>query len=240
VRRRRQARRTNVSVPSHLKILALDTATEACSAAVWADGMVVERFATGNQHSGLILPMVQAVLAEAGLALAQLDAIAFGRGPGSFTGLRIGAGVAQGLAFGANLPVVPISSLAALAQGQEAPRVLAAFDARMGQVYFGAYVRNAQGLVEPAGVEQVIAPENIPLPEGMGWVGAGSGWDQYHALLSARLGARLARWERRVSPRARFVAELAVAAYRAGCTVAAEQAIPVYLRDEVAVKRSKS
>jgi len=226
-------------MPSNLKILALDTSTEACSVAVWADGNMVERFETGNQHSDLILPMVQAVLAEVGLALTQLDAVAFGRGPGSFTGLRIGAGVAQGLAFGANLPVVPISSLAALAQGVDAPRVLAAFDARMGQIYFGAYARNDQGLVELVGVEQVIAPAGIPLPEGTDWVGAGSGWDQYHALLLAHLGGHVARWQPQVYPRARFVAQLAAAEYRAGRTVVAEQALPVYLRDEVAVKRSK-
>ncbi len=224
---------------SNPKILALDTSTEACSVALSVDGDVVERFETGNQHSDLVLPMVQAVLAEAGLALTQLDAIAFGRGPGSFTGLRIGAGVAQGLAFGADLPVVPISSLAALAQGVDALRVLAAFDARMGQIYFGAYVRNDQDLVELLGTEQVIAPAEVPLPEGKDWVGAGSGWDQYHALLSARLGERVARWQRQVCPRARFVAELAVAAYRAGRTVAAESALPVYLRDDVAVKQSR-
>ena len=224
---------------SNLKILALDTSTEACSAAVWTDGKVVERFETGNQHSDLILPMVQAVLAEAGLVLTQLDAIAFGRGPGSFTGLRIGAGVAQGLAFGADLPVVPISSLAALAQGVDALRVLAAFDARMGQIYFGAYARNDQGLVELVGAEQVIAPDKIPVPEGKNWVGAGSGWDQYHALLSVRLGERLTGWQSQACPRARFVAALAITAYRAGQAVAAEQALPVYLRDEVAVKRSK-
>ncbi|HXZ46191.1 MAG TPA: tRNA (adenosine(37)-N6)-threonylcarbamoyltransferase complex dimerization subunit type 1 TsaB [Pseudolabrys sp.] len=224
---------------SNLKILALDTSTEACSAAVWADRNVVERFETGNQHSDLILPMVQAVLAEAGLALTQLDAIAFGRGPGSFTGLRIGAGVAQGLAFGADRPVIPVSSLAALAQSVDAPRVLVAFDARMGQVYFGAYARTDRGLVEPIGAEQVVAPAEIPLPEGTDWVGAGSGWDQYHALLSARLGKHVAGWQRQGHPRARFVAELAIAAYRVGQTVTAEQALPVYLRDEIAVKRSK-
>jgi len=226
-------------VSSNLKILALETSTDACSVAVWADGNVVERFETGNQHSELILPMVQAVLVEAGVALTQLNAIAFGRGPGSFTGLRIGAGVAQGLAFGANLPVVPISSLAALAQGVDAPRVLAAIDARMGQVYFGAHAKNDKGLVELVGVEQVVSPAEIPLPKGRDWVGAGSGWDQYHALLSARLDGRLARWERQASPRARFVAELSSAAYRAGQAVAAEQALPVYLRDEVAVKQAK-
>ena len=224
---------------SNLKILALDTSTEACSVATWVDGSVVERFETGNQHSELILPMVQAVLDETGLALTQLDAIAFGRGPGSFTGLRIGAGVAQGLAFGTDLPVVPVSSLAALAQGVDAPRVLAAFDARMEQIYCGAYIRNDHGLVELVGAEQVIAPAAVPLPQGTDWVGAGSGWDQHNALLSARLGEHIARWEKQACPRARFVAELAVAEYRGGRTVAAEQALPVYLRDEVAIKRVK-
>ena len=115
--------------------------------------------------------MVQEVLAESGLSLKQLDAIAFSRGPGSFTSLRIGAGVAQGLAFGADLPVIPVSSLAVLAQGVDAPKVLAAFDARMNQVYWGAYVRNAEGLVESVGNEIVIAPVDVPLPEGQGWVG---------------------------------------------------------------------
>lgn len=222
-----------------MKILALDTSTEACSVATWVDGSVVERFETGNRHSELILPMVQAVLGETGLGLTQLDAIAFGRGPGSFTGLRIGAGVAQGLAFGADLPVVPVSSLAALAQGVDSPRVLAAFDARMGQVYFGAYASDGHGLVELSGIEQVIAPDRIPLPEGKDWVGVGGGWDQYHALLLVRLGDRVLRWQKQVYPRARFVAELAIAAYRLGQAVSAEQALPVYLRDEVAVKRVK-
>ena len=222
-----------------MKILALDTSTEACSVALWADGAVTERFELGNRHSDRILPITQEVLAQAGLSLRQLDAVAFGRGPGSFTGLRICAGVAQGLAFGADVPVVPVSSLAALAQGVDAPRVLAAFDARMGQIYFGDYVRNDQGLAELVGAEQLIAPVAIPLPGEKDWVGAGSGWDQYHALLSARRGVQVTRWLKQAYPRARFVAELAVAAYRAGQAVAAEQALPVYLRDEVAVKRSK-
>jgi tRNA threonylcarbamoyladenosine biosynthesis protein TsaB len=131
-----------------VNILALDTSTEACSVAIWSDGAVTDRFEYGTQHSERILAMVDELLAESGFALARFDAIAFGRGPGSFTGLRIGAGVAQGLAFGADIPVTPISSLAALAQGVDAPRVLAAFDARMNQVYCGAYVKNAQGIIE--------------------------------------------------------------------------------------------
>ena len=225
---------------SNLKTLALDTSTEACSAAIWTDGAVVERFESGNQHSERILAMVDDLLAETGFALTQFDAIAFGRGPGSFTGLRIAAGVAQGLAFGAGIPVTPISSLAALAQGVDAPRVLAAFDARMHQVYSGAYVRNAQGIVELAGNEGVAAPLDVPLPGGNDWVGAGNGWDQYHAALLERLGGRVINWHKQVYPRARDVGRLGAVAVQAGKALSAEQALPVYVRDDVAVKQTKS
>lgn len=227
-------------MPPKLKILALDTSTEACSAAIWTDGAVVERFESGSQHSERILAMVDELLAETGLALTRLDAIAFGRGPGSFTGLRIGAGVAQGLAFGADIPVTPISSLAALAQGVDALRVLAAFDARMNQIYSGAYVRNAQGIVELAGTESVLVPSDIPLPEGSNWVGAGNGWDQYHPALLQRLDKHVVDWRKRVSPHARDVGRLGAVAVQAGKAIAAEQALPVYVRDDVAVKQTKS
>jgi tRNA threonylcarbamoyladenosine biosynthesis protein TsaB len=227
-------------VTSNLKILALDTSTEACSVAIWADGAVVERFESGNQHSDRILAMVDGLLVETGFSLTQFDAIAFGRGPGSFTGLRIGAGVAQGLAFGADIPVTPVSSLAALAQGVDAPRVLAAFDARMNQVYSGAYVRNAQGIVALAGIESVTAPSDVPLPEGNNWLGAGNGWDLHHAALQQRLGGRVTDWRKQVHPRARDVAQLGAVAVNAGQAIAAEQALPVYVRDDVAVKQTKS
>lgn len=221
-----------------MKILALDTSTEACSVAIWVDGAINERFKL-DRHSEHILPMVQEVLAEAGLSLTQLDAIAFGRGPGSFTGLRIAAGVVQGLAFGANLPVVPVSSLAVLAQGVGVPRVLAAADARMHQVYWGAYARNADGLVELEGAEIVIAPQAVPLAEGEGWVGAGSGWDQYSAMLLARLGSRAQEWRKQCYPRAGDVARLGAAGFARGEAVPPEKALPVYIRDEVAVKQRK-
>ena len=223
-----------------LKILALDASTEACSVALWTDGKVLERFETGSQHSERILPMVQEILAAGGQALTQLDVIAFGRGPGSFTGLRICAGVVQGLAFGADLPVVPVSSLAALAQGVEAPRVLAAFDARMHQVYWGAYVRNAQGMAEPVGEEKVLTPMQVPVPDDAGWVGVGSGWDQYAALLTARLKNRVAAWRAQCFPRARFVAQLGVYLYEKGMALSPEQALPVYLRDNVAAKQTRT
>lgn len=219
-----------------MKLLAVETSTEACSVAISVDGKIHERVDHGQHHSDVILGMVQQVLAESGLSLKQLDAIAFSRGPGSFTSLRIGAGVVQGLAFGANLPVVPVSSLAALAQGVDTPKVLAAFDARMNQVYWGAYVRNAKGLMELQGQEIVIAPTAVPVPEGSGWVGAGSGWDQYAAVLTARLGAYVSEWRKQVFPRARHIAELGLELLKAGQAVTAEQALPVYVRDEVAAK----
>ena len=222
-----------------MKILALDASTEACSVALWTDGEVRERFETGSQHSERILPMVQEVLAEGGQTLTQLDAIAFGHGPGSFTGLRICAGVVQGLAFGADLPVVPVSSLAALAQGVDAPRVLAAFDARMHQVYWGAYVRNAQGVAEAVGEERVLTPVQVPLPDDAGWIGVGSGWDQYAAVLAARLKNHVSAWRSQCFPRARFVAQLGAYRHEKGVALTPEQAIPVYLRDDVAIKQTK-
>lgn len=219
-----------------MKLLALDASTDACTVAMWTDGEVIERFSLGGNHSERMLPMVHELLAQGAISLTQLDAIAFGRGPGSFTGLRIAAGVTQGLAFGAGLPVVPVSSLAVLAQAQDADRVLAAFDARMQQVYWAAYVRNADGLVELEGDEVVVSPSDIGLPAGNGWLGVGSGWDQYHALLSARLSGKLSHWHAQRYPHAVDLARLGVAAFRAGHAVAPEEAIPIYIRDQVAVK----
>ena len=220
-----------------MRLLAFDTATEACTAALWQDGQVLDRFERPSQHSEQLLAMIDQLLAEAGVKLGQLDAIAFGCGPGSFTGLRIGAGVAQGLAFAATLPVVPVSSLAALAQSVAAERVLAAFDARMQQVYWGVYVRGAEGVMELQGTEQVLAPGRVPVPEGGGWTGAGSGWDAYAAILEALFGQQLTAWSAQRVPLARGVAVQALAALRAGKVVAADRALPVYIRDDVAAKR---
>jgi tRNA threonylcarbamoyladenosine biosynthesis protein TsaB len=223
-----------------MKLLAFDTATEACTVALWQDGAVLERFERQNQHSERLLAMVESLLAEASASLTQLDAIAFGRGPGSFTGLRIGTGVAQGLAFAANLPVVPVSSLAVLAQGVEADHVLAAHDARMEQVYWGAYQRNAQGRMEAVQAEAVVSPSKAPFPDNARWVGVGPGWDVYSQALTERLGPALMKHSAGVLPQARHLAVLAVADCIAGRTVAAEDAVPVYLRDEVAVKSASA
>lgn len=220
-----------------MKILALETATEACSAAVWLDGEVVERFELGRRHSERILSMVEEVLAESGHALGQMDALAYGRGPGSFTGLRIGAGVVQGLAFGADLPVVPVSTLEALAQGQDATRVMAALDARMGQVYWGLCVNTGSGMAL-VDAERVAAPADIVLPGDDTWIGVGSGWDAYAAILLQSLGSRIRAWQAQVWPRARHVAQLGARGYAAGSAVAAQEALPLYVRDDVARKTS--
>lgn len=220
-----------------MKLLAVETSTEACSAALLIANEIHERFALSPQgHSDLILNMLDALLAEAGIILTAIDALAFGQGPGSFTGVRIGAGVVQGIAFAHDLPVLPISSLAALAQASGAKKVLAAIDARMGEVYWGAYTRGKEGLVMPTAAEQVCAPQAVPLVEGKGWFGAGTGWGAYSDTLCQRLGKGVSGWQAEHYPRACAVVQLGAAAFSKGEMVVAEQALPVYLRDNVVKK----
>lgn len=224
-----------------MKLLALDTATEACSAALYIEGEISQRYQLApREHSNLILQMLDDLLAEAGLSLPALDALAFGRGPGSFMGLRIAAGVVQGISLAHELPIVPVSTLASLAHIQMqqggADRVLAAIDARMSEVYWGAYLNQA-GLPVLQGKEMVVPPDQIPLPDSQGWTGVGSGWGTYHDLLQQRLGDRLSTSHGDVFPSAASIAELAVAKLAQGETgVDAARAIPVYLRDQVAKK----
>jgi tRNA threonylcarbamoyladenosine biosynthesis protein TsaB len=224
------------------RLLALETATEACSVALLVDGQLLERFAVEpRRHAALLLPFVEQLLDEAGLSLTRLDAIAFGRGPGSFTGLRVAAGVAQGLAFGADLPVVPVSTLAALAQGvmreRHARCVLAALDARMGEVYWAGYCSDGDGLAQLLGEERVSRPERVELAaEQRQWHGAGSGWATYGELLARRCGLPVERVEAARLPRAGDTARLAAALFARGQSVPAAQALPVYLRDKVAEK----
>lgn len=219
-----------------MKLLAVETATEACSAALLIDESVYARFELAPRaHAQRILPMIDAVLAEAGLGLGALDAIAFGRGPGSFTGVRIAAGVVQGLAFGADLPVVPVSTLLALAEGAHrrsgAQQVAAAIDARMDEVYWACFSREAGDWQERV-AEAVVKPGEIVVPEGAGWYGAGSGWESYAESLSSRFGDRLHAIEN-ACPDARDIAVLGGAAAERGEALPAEAALPVYLRDKV-------
>ena len=226
-----------------MKLLAIDTSAEACSAALYLDGEVRERFAVQPQRqSELILPMMDGLLAEAGLTVAELDALAFGRGPGSFTGVRIATGVVQGAAFAADIPVVPVSTLAALAQGHLREtghaRVLAALDARMNEVYWAACTPDASGLMRALGGELIVPPSDAPLPPDGGWHGVGSAWGAYAAVLAERVGDRVTTVDGAAQCRARDIAWSAAADFAAGLAVPAEQALPVYLRDRVAWKRS--
>jgi tRNA threonylcarbamoyladenosine biosynthesis protein TsaB len=224
-----------------VNLLALDTAADACSCALLSGGAIHSRCLTGSiRHADSILALAQDLLAEAGLSPSQLDGVTFGRGPGSFTGLRIACGVAQGIAFAADIPVAPVSTLAALAQGcyreQQSRWVLAALDARMGEVYWGAYELNRHGVMQAALTECVAAPESVPLPGGLGWIGAGSGWDSYGEVLARRMGDRLGCYAPGRHPQAQDLIPQALALFEQGAVVAADQALPVYLRNNVARK----
>ncbi len=227
-----------------MKILALDTSTEACSAALLADGRVLARAEEAPRgHAELILPMVESLLAEAGLALRGLDALAFGRGPGSFTGVRLAASVVQGLAYGAGLGVVPVSTLRAVAlqafahpEGAAADHVLVCNDARMQETYWCAYRRGADGLPEALREEAVGPPASVvrPTVDGVArWIGAGRGLRAYPALtglLPAVPPAALID----LLPQATAILELARPEVAAGRLRPATEALPVYLRDDVA------
>lgn len=222
-----------------MKLLALETATEGCSVALLIDGVVTERFELApRRHTELVLPMAESLLAEAGLAISGLDAIAFGRGPGSFTGVRIAAAVAQGLALGADLPLVPVSTLQALAAGARpvdgAGPVLALIDARMNEVYAGLFVRQPDGSLDPVWPERVCPPADVPSPEDAGWIATGSGWDRYGPELAGRFAVPPARVISEALPRAADTARLAARAFAEGGGVDVESALPVYLRDQVA------
>ncbi|MDH3316995.1 MAG: tRNA (adenosine(37)-N6)-threonylcarbamoyltransferase complex dimerization subunit type 1 TsaB [Gammaproteobacteria bacterium] len=221
-----------------MKLLALDTSTDACSAAVYADKVIHERYQVApRRHAQLLLSMVDAVLGETQLNLSDLDALAFGRGPGSFTGVRIAAATAQGLAVGANLPVIPVSSLRALAQtaysARGVRRCAAAFDARMDEVYYGAFEIDADGIARPVQNERVCLPEDLPQLPGAGWTGVGPGWEAYELRLCARLEASIERIFANILPRAGDVAVLGASGLLQGEAVSAEAALPVYLRDRV-------
>jgi len=221
-----------------MKILALDTATEACSAALEIDGEVRERHVVEPRaHGRLLLPMAEELLAEAGVAVGQLDALAFGRGPGAFTGLRIASGVVQGLALGTELPVVAVSDLCIVAQGavtrDGGERIAVAMDARMSEVYWAAFEAR-EGLATAVSEECVVAPGAVPMPEGDGWLGVGTGWSAYREALEGAVGDRVAVLDAQRLPRASDMLGPAREAFRAGRAVAAEQAVPVYLRNTVA------
>lgn len=221
-----------------MKLLAIETATDTCSCAIGIDEKYFSReLHAPRQHAELVLAMVEELLEESGLVLSGLDGVAFGRGPGSFTGVRIAAGVVQGLAFGASLPVVGVSSLLALAEGvrrkYQRSRVLVAFDARMSEVYWGSFIDQA-GRMSPVIQEGVFPPGEVPSAHPPGdWFGAGDGWGVYEHVLRQRLGNSVDEVDAELYPSAIDVAVLGAACFERGESVSAENALPVYLRDTV-------
>ena len=233
----------------NVTLLALDTATEACSVALLRGGEKTHlaQFAQ-REHTKHILPMVDEILTQAGITLHQVDALVFGRGPGSFTGVRIGAGIAQGLAFGAALPVIPVSNLAAMAQAAyvqyQAENVLTAIDARMNEVYFAQWqaqkVRSDFGEFldwQPIIAEQVCSPSNVieqvARQHHENAVLAGTGWAAYPELNEANLG----KATEITLPSALYMLDLALPKWFAGETISPLEIEPIYLRNEVTWKK---
>lgn len=223
-----------------MNILSIETAFEACSVALSIKGDSRERFALAPRgHAEQVLPWVEELLAEAGCGLVQVDAIAFSRGPGSFTSLRIGIGIVQGLAWGADLPVIPLSSLQITAQAASAAdidRVLVAMDARMGEVFCGGFLRDDNRLMQTCEPERVCPPEqaaSLVRPEA---TGVGNGFVRYPELVAA--GARLPALIPEAWPKASSMLPLALNWLRSNAPLPAEQAQPVYLRDKVAQKQA--
>lgn len=236
-----------------MKLLAFETATEACSVALWIDGDVRERFEVApRRHAELALPWAEALLAEAGIARTQLDAIAVGRGPGAFTGVRLAIAVAQGIALALDIPVVPTSTLAVLAMRapSTATGILAVIDARMGEIYLGAFARMADGMVATLG-EEILMPPQHPIDwvrvahcdeanaMHRAWIGVGSGFEASDSALIATLGGALIRSDSAALPHASDLARLAAAAYDRGETLPPDRVEPAYLRDKVALTLSE-
>lgn len=227
-----------------MKLLAVETSTDACSAALFIDGEILEKFALApREHTKLILPMVDELMADAQLKPQQLDAVGLSRGPGSFTGVRIATGVAHGIAFGADVPVVLVSTLAAIAQGffnqNPAGNVsFTAMDARMDEIFWGVYQRNVFGLAELLGEEAVTPAASAVFPEVCGF-GVGSGWAVHAEILKNRLAKQVLGVVSDIWPHASCIAQLGAYDFTNGLAAPVEQAMPVYLRDKVAKKQSE-
>ncbi len=222
-----------------MNILAFDTSTIACSVALYLsepvpDGQVFSAHEIcPMQHTAMVLPMIQSLLDAANITLDQLDAIAFGCGPGSFTGIRIAASLAQGLAFAKSLPVIPVSSLAAAAQAaymqQGEERILVAVDARMDQVYWGAYQVEA-GLVQPVIPDELSIPGAVTQVPAANWCGVGDGWRVYGKILTERLQFQPHPVHEAGLPSAAAILPIAIERFNRQDWVGPAEALPVYLR----------
>lgn len=218
-----------------MKLLAIETSTEVCSVALHVDGEVRELHELApRRHTQLVLPWAEQLLAEAGLRKSQLDAIAVGRGPGAFTGVRLAIAIVQGLALALDRPVLPVSTLATLAMQGQGEHRLAAIDARMGEVYLGEFVRDADGLVVAVGEEIIVPPSQAPLPGGPRH-GVGTGFGAESGALVQRFAGLLADFDAGALPHAADLARLAVRDFGLGRAIAADALEPAYLRDKVAL-----
>ena len=223
-----------------MKVLAIDTADQCCSSALLVDDKLLEHEIQGERvHAEVLLPMIERLLAEAGVTLTGLDGLAFGRGPGAFTGLRVAAAMAQGLAYGAGIPVVPVSNLLALAASANRQhgfgRILAVLDARMHEVYWGAFEVHRDE-IKPLTVEILCPPEALSPPMDSQWFGAGSGWAAYPEALKGRVSS-LQGVDAGCHGTAGEIAKLGYKALKRGEAVPPELALPVYLRDNVATPK---
>lgn len=219
-----------------MKILALDTSTEYCSVALWCEGEAdLRELHVGQRHSELVLGMVDELLVRHRLGVKMLDGIAFGEGPGSFTGLRIACGVTQGLAFAAGIPVMGVSTLLAMAEAAQAQRVVCCLDARMHEIYHASYERTADGWKTVQAPGLCLPSAAPPLPGGT-WFGCGSGFAAYREALLRRYEGQLSAVDGGIHPRAQEIARLAVPRFERGEGIDALDAAPFYIRDKVALK----
>ena len=222
-----------------MNLVALETSTEYCSLAVSRGGQVFERsFHAGQRHSELALPALRELLRRAGLDVQAVDGVAYGAGPGSFTGLRIACGIAQGLALARNLPTAGIGTLLALAEDCGADKVIACLDARMGEVYHGVY-RKSGGKWTEMHAPALYKPDAVPWLEGNDWIGCGSGFRVHGATLAQCYEGALARIQADAIPNAAAMLRLALPLFAAGQGVDAAAAVPLYVRDKVALKSSE-
>jgi len=222
-----------------MNLLAIDTSTDSCSVAASRGRELFSRREPALQRQAeRVLGMVEEILAEARLELAQIEGIAYGQGPGSFTGLRIAAGVTQGLALARGIGVVGVGSLLALAEEAAGDRVIACLDAHMGEVYHAAY-RKTDSEWEEVSAPGLYKPEAVPVPSGKDWMGCGDGFAAHGDRLAARLRDCVSVIRAEAVPTARAVLKLAMPRFAAGEAKDAEAALPVYLRDKVAKKTSE-
>jgi len=222
-----------------MNLIAIETSTSYCSLAVSNGDRVASRHILAEQrHAEIALDELVGLLREAELSLEQVQGIAYGEGPGAFTGLRIACGMTQGLAFARNVPVLGIGTLLAVAEESSEANVVVCLDARMGEVYHAAYRKHPEGWREVC-APGLCAPALLPLVDGGDWVGCGSGFQAYAAALGARLGKRLAAVRADIVPTAAAILRLARPGFERGEGKPAAMALPLYLRDNVALKTSE-